>query len=77
MIKVIKEPLEVEVQLGNVALKELKERLVKWDLLEAKVKLEHVVKKVTRVLKQHQNQPWRDHKDRTRYFRPASIRHMS
>ena len=35
----------------NVALKDTKvllERLVKWDLLEAKVKLEHVVKKVTR-----------------------------
>ena len=44
-------PLEVEVQLENVALKGLKvllERLVKWNLLEAEVKLEHVEKKVTR-----------------------------
>ena len=47
----IKDSLEVEVQLENVALKDPKvllERLVKWDLLEVKVKLEHVVKKVTR-----------------------------
>ena len=38
----IKAPLEVEVQLENVGLKDLKvlrERLVKWDLLEAKGKL--------------------------------------
>ena len=44
----IKDPLEVEVQLENVALKDPKvllERLVKWDLLEAVLKLEHVVKK--------------------------------
>ena len=43
--------LLVDVQLENVVLKELKvllERLVKWDLLEANVELEHVVKKVTR-----------------------------
>ena len=46
----IKDPLEVEDQLENVALKGLKvllERLVEWDLLEAEVKLEHMVKKVT------------------------------
>ena len=37
----IKDPLEVEVQLENVALKGPKvllERLVKWDLLEAVLK---------------------------------------
>ena len=50
-VLVTKEPLEVEVQMESVALndpKVLLERLVKWDLLEAKVKLEHAVKKVTR-----------------------------
>ena len=39
------------VQLENVALKDPKvllEKLVKWDLLEAEVEFEHVVKKVTR-----------------------------
>ena len=50
------DPLEVEVQLENVALKDqdlqvLLERLVKWDLLEVKVKLEHVMKKVTREIR--------------------------
>ena len=43
-------PLEVEVKLENVALKDPNvplERLVKWDLLEAEVELEHVVKKAT------------------------------
>ena len=46
-----KRPLEVEVQLENVLLKDPKvflERLVKWDLLEVKVKLEHLLKKVAR-----------------------------
>ena len=41
----------LEVQLESVALmdpKVLLERLVKWDLLEAEVELEHVVKKATR-----------------------------
>ena len=47
----VNDPLEIEVQLENVALKDPKvllERLVKLDLLEVKVKLEHVVRKVTR-----------------------------
>ena len=44
----IKDPLEVEVQLENVAFKVLLERLVKCDLLEVKVKLEYVVKQMTR-----------------------------
>ena len=47
----IKDPLEVEVLLESVALKDpkaLMERLVKWDLLEAEVELEHVVKKATK-----------------------------
>ena len=46
----IKDPLEVMVQPENMALKDLKvllERLVKWDLLEAEMELEHVVKKAT------------------------------
>ena len=47
----IKDLLEVEVQLENVALKDLEvllERLAKWDLLEVKAILEHVVKKVNK-----------------------------
>ena len=43
---VIKDPLEVEVQREYVVLKDLKvllERVVKLDLLEAEVELEHVV----------------------------------
>ena len=50
----IKDPVEVPAQLGNVVLKGLEvllERLVKLgpqDLLEVKALLEHVVKKVTR-----------------------------
>ena len=46
----IKDPLVGKVHLENVVLKDpmvLLERLVKWDLLEIKVKLEHVVRKVT------------------------------
>ena len=42
---------KVEVHLENVVLKDLNvhlERLVKWDLLEAKVELGHMVKKVKR-----------------------------
>ena len=44
----IEDPLEVEIQLECVALKDPKvllEILVKWDLLEHLVELEHVVKK--------------------------------
>ena len=47
----IKDLLEVDVQLENVVLKDLEvllERLVKWDLLEVKVMLDHMVNKVTR-----------------------------
>ena len=47
----IKDLLEVEVELENVVLKDpkvLREWLVKWDLLKGEVKLEHVVKKVTK-----------------------------
>ena len=43
--------LEVEVMLERVMLKDPKallERLVKWDMLEAEVELEHMVKRVTR-----------------------------
>ena len=50
-IPVIKDLLEVEVQLESVALTDpqvLLERLVKWYLLEAEVELEHVVKTATR-----------------------------
>ena len=44
-------PLEVEVQLESVALKDptfLLVRLVKWDLLQHVVELEHVVKKLAK-----------------------------
>ena len=46
----IDDPLEVEVQLESVALEDLKvllERLVRWDLLELVVELEHVMKNMT------------------------------
>ena len=47
----IEDPLEVEVQLENVALKDMKVllgRLVNWDLLEVKAIMERVVKMVAR-----------------------------
>ena len=47
-ILVIKDPLEVEVQLENVELKGLEVLLVKWDLLEVKGISGHAVKKVAR-----------------------------
>ena len=47
-ILVIKDLLEVEVQLENVALNGLDVLLERLDLLEVKVELEHMVKEVTR-----------------------------
>ena len=47
----IVDPSEIEIQLESVVLQDqevLQERLVRWDLLEHAVELEHVVNKVAR-----------------------------